>query len=224
MRTQQYHNAQIKARVKTLGLDQHITASTVPSFQQQTLAFYKAPPAQQPAQEQPKEKEDDGAEELLLDALIGDACGDNDALDQSMTVQQVFDQVQSLLSDKKLEYAARTFLDLSLLKQYTAQMLKKGVYQLNKFEASKLVAMSNHVENDGKTLARRIRALLCHFQTFGGLPAETRGGKRKGTSYLDNEDVFQACRAWLMMQELGTVTPLDFRAAVNTEILPRLLI
>jgi hypothetical protein len=103
-------------------------------------------------------------------------------------------------------------------------MLKKGIYYLDKYAASRLVAQSNHIENDGITLARRIKALLCHFQTFGGLPAETRGGKRRGTSYLDNEDVFQACRAWLIMQELGTVTPLDFRVAINTEILPRLLI
>jgi hypothetical protein len=114
----------------------------------------------------------------------------------------------------------RTFTDLSLLKQYSAQMLKKGQYYRNKFTASRLVAESNHPTNDGKTLAHRIRALFCHFQTFGGLPAETRGGKRKGTSYLNNEDVFQAYRAWLMMQELGTVTPLDFRVAINTEILP----
>jgi hypothetical protein len=55
-------------------------------------------------------------------------------------------------------------------------------------------------------------------------PAKTRGGKRRGTLYLDNEDVFQAYRAWLIMQELGTVTPLDFRVAINIEILPQLLI
>ena len=85
------------------------------------------------------------------------------------------------------------------------------------------MAQSNHVENDGKTLARRIRALLHHFQTFGGLPAETRGGKRKGLSYLDNEDVFQGCRAWLLQQEIGIVTPENFRVAINTEILPRLM-
>lgn len=80
------------------------------------------------------------------------------------------------------------------------------------------------MENDGKTLARRIRALFRHYQTFGGLPAETRGGKRTGASYLDNEDVFQACRAWLVSQELGTVTPDGFHRAINQEILPRLII
>jgi hypothetical protein len=87
-----------------------------------------------------------------------------------------------------------------------------------------LVAQSNYLENDGKTLARRIRAFFCHYQTFRGLPAETCGGKRNGRSYLDNKDVFQACQAWLTSQELGTVTPDNFRIAVNTEILPRLLI
>jgi hypothetical protein len=217
--------------VKKLGVDRHITLTKNPSFTQKKLAFYQPSVDKQPAalKEQPdtfvpKEKEDDGAEELLLDALIGEACGDDDILKEPMTIQEVFDRIQSLLSDKKLEYQPRTFFDLSVLKQYTAQMLKKGRYHLDRYAASRLVAQSNHLENDGTTLARRIRALFRHFQTFGGLPAETRGGKRKGASYLDNEDVFLACRAWLMMQEIGTVTPLDFRVAVNIEILPRLLI
>jgi hypothetical protein len=141
-----------------------------------------------------------------------------------MTYQEVFNSVQLHLANQKQAYAPRTISDLQLLKQYTAQLLKKGEYHLGRVAASQLVAQSNHLENDGKTLARRIRALFRHYQTFGGLPAETRGGKRNGRSYLDNEDVFQACRAWLTSQELGTVIPDNFCIAVNTEILPRLLI
>jgi hypothetical protein len=159
-----------------------------------------------------------------MDALIGEACGDDDMIEEPMSVQEVFIAVQSLLSDKKGLYAPRTFSDLSLLKQYTTQMLKKGEYHLGQYAASRLVAQSNHIENDGKTLACRIRALFRHFKIFGGLPAETRGGKRKGSSYLDNKDVFQAYRAWLLQQELRTVTPDNFRVAINTEILPRLII
>jgi hypothetical protein len=59
---------------------------------------------------------------------------------------------------------------------------------------------------------------------FSSLPIETQGGKRKGASYLDNEDVFQGCRAWLVLQELGTVTLNLFQHAINIEILPCLLI
>ena len=69
-------------------------------------------------------------------------------------------------------------------------MLKEGEHYLDKFVASRLVAQSNHLENDRKALARRIRALFKHYQGFRGLPAETRGGKRKGSSYLNNKDVF----------------------------------
>ena len=145
-------------------------------------------------------------------------------IEELMSIQEVFNTIQSLLSDKKGQYAPRTFFDLSLLKQYTAQMLKKGEYYLGQYAASRLVAKSNHVKNDGITLARRIRALFCHFQRFSGLLAKIKSGKRKGGSYLDNKDVFQACKAWLIMQELGIVTPLDFRVAINTEILPRLLV
>ena len=52
-------------------------------------------------------------------------------------------------------------------------MLKKGEYHLGQYAASKLVTQSNYTENDGKTLARKIRALFCHFKIFGGLLVET---------------------------------------------------
>jgi len=74
-------------------------------------------------------------------------------------------------------------------------MLKKGPYYLDKFAASKLVTQSNHIINDRKTLAYKIRALFRYYQTFRALPAKTRKGKRKGSSYLDNKDVFQGYKA-----------------------------
>jgi hypothetical protein len=83
-----------------LGLDRHITTSKVPSFKQQKIAFRKPPLKQQlPAlalevpEEVLEEKEDNGAEELLMDSLIGEACGDKDILEELMTVQEVFNSV-----------------------------------------------------------------------------------------------------------------------------------
>ena len=95
-----------------------------------------------------------------------------------MTYQEVFDSVQGHLLNKKQLYLPRIISDLQLLRQYTAQLLKKAPFNEGRAKASELVAKSNHLENDGKTLARRIRALFRHSQTFGCLPAETRGGKR----------------------------------------------
>ena len=69
-------------------------------------------------------------------------------------------------------------------------MLKKGEYYLGQYTASRLVAQSNYIENNRKTLDRRIRGLFRHFKTFRGLLAKTRRGKRKGSSYLDNKGVF----------------------------------
>jgi hypothetical protein len=92
-----------------------------------------------------------------------------------------------------------------------------------RIEASLLVAESNHPTGNGKTLARKIRALYLYYRTYGSLPLETRGGKQKNRSYLNNEDVFKACRAWLLAQKLATVTPKGFRHALNTQIMPRLL-
>jgi hypothetical protein len=87
-------------------------------------------------------------------------------------------------------------------------------------EASLLVTRNNHRLNDGLTLARRIRGLFNYYRQWHGFPLETRGDKRDGHSYLDNEDVFLACRAWLVSKELRTITPNDFHNAVNQEILP----
>jgi len=131
----------------------------------------------------------------LINALISKAYGDSDLLDIPLTDQEVFNHVKGLLFDKKAKYAPQTFLDLSLLRQYTTQLLKKGDYRLRRLAASKLIAQSNHIKNDKIALARKIKALLRHFKTFRGLLAKTRGGKRKGSSYLDNKDVFQACKA-----------------------------
>jgi hypothetical protein len=140
-----------------------------------------------------------------------------------MTYQEVLDDVDKKLAYDKDVYIPRMVADLHLLRQYTQQLLKPGLYRLGKIEASLLVARSNHRLSNGKTLARRIRALFNYYRQWHGVPLETRGGKRNGTSYLDNKDVFLACRAWLINQELGTVSPNDFFNAVNQEILPRLL-
>ena len=92
-----------------------------------------------------------------------------------------------------------------------------------RIEASLLVAESNHPTRDGKTLARKIRASFLYYRTHRSLLIETRGGKQQNRSYLDNEDVFRACRTWLLAQKLATITPKRFRYALNTEIMPRLL-
>jgi hypothetical protein len=173
--------------------------------------------------EQRLEDEDNRTNELLLDALIGNACGDDEALDVRMTYQEVLDDVDIKLAQIKDLYTPYIVADLHLLRQYTQQLLKPGQYRLGRIDASLLVASSNHRFNDGKTLARRIRGLFNYYRQWHGIPLEARGGKRDGISYLDNEDIFLACRTWLINQELGTISPNDFLNAVNQEILPRLL-
>ena len=174
-------------------------------------------------EEQRLEDKDDGTNELLLDALIGNACGDNEALDVRMTYQEVLDDVDIKLAQTKELYTPRVIANLYLLRQYTQQLLKLGQYRLGRVNASLLVASSNHRFNNGKTLARRIRGLFNYYRQWHGIPQETRGGKRDSASYLDNEDIFLACRTWLINQELGTISPNDFLNTINQEILPRLL-
>jgi hypothetical protein len=70
-------------------------------------------------EEQRLEDEDDGANELLLDALIRDAYGDNEALDVRMTYQEVLDDVDIKLARTDNPYTSRIVADLHLLRQYT---------------------------------------------------------------------------------------------------------
>jgi hypothetical protein len=73
--------------------------------------------------------------------------------------------------------------------------------------------------------------LARHYQVFGELLRENRGGRRKartgtaptqGASLLENEGVEAATRAWLTAQKIGTVTPAGLARALDDKILPSL--
>jgi hypothetical protein len=68
------------------------------------------------AKEQRLEDEDDGTNELLMDALIGNAYGDNEALDVRMTYQEVLDDVDIKLAETKDLYTPCIVADLHLLR------------------------------------------------------------------------------------------------------------
>jgi hypothetical protein len=67
-------------------------------------------------EEQRLEDQDDGANELLLDALIGNACRYDEALDVRMTYQEVLDDVDIKLVQTKDPYTSRIVADLYLLR------------------------------------------------------------------------------------------------------------
>ena len=74
-------------------MDRHITPTKVLSFHQTKLAFYQLLIKQQALLLVPilaliltlNDQDDDGLEELLIDALISEACGDSDLLDILLT-------------------------------------------------------------------------------------------------------------------------------------------
>jgi hypothetical protein len=113
--------------------------------------------------EQRLKDKDNKTNELLLDALIRTACGDNKALDVRMTYQKVLNDVDIKLAQTKELYTPRVIANLHLLQQYTQQLLKLGQYRLGRVDASLLVASSNYRLNDGKTLARRIKGLFNYY-------------------------------------------------------------
>src|SRR5271170_3467322 len=77
-------------------------------------------------------------------------------------------------------------------------------------EASTMMA-DIHEIGTGKWFARRIRSLARYYREHAQLPPEHRGGLRKITSRLYDNDVERAARTWLGQQKLGTVTPALFR-------------
>jgi hypothetical protein len=65
--------------------------------------------------------------------------------------------------------------------------------------------------------------MFLYYRIHGSLPLKYYGRKQANKSYLDNENVFAACRAWLLAQKITIVTPNDFRHVINIQIIPRLL-
>ena len=94
---------------------------------------------------------------------------------------------------------------------------------LGRIEASLEIARQWH-EGEGKHLARKVRALAWHYQVFEQLPAEKRGGRANALSPLKDERLQLAAHQWLMLQEVGQVTPQQFQHALNETILPALSI
>jgi hypothetical protein len=66
--------------------------------------------------------------------------------------------------------------------------------------------------------------MFFYYKTYRLLLLKGRGGKQANKSYLDNENVFAACRTWLLAQKLVTIVPNAFRHAISTNIIPRLLV
>ena len=67
-------------------------------------------------EEQRLKDKDNGTNELLLDALIGTACGDNEALDIRMTYQEVLNNMDIKLAQTKELYTLYIIADLHLLR------------------------------------------------------------------------------------------------------------
>jgi hypothetical protein len=161
--------------------------------------------------------------ELLLNSLIDDVINlTSESLITPRTYKKVLDSLKKQINNKHLLLLPRVRFKYSLIQQYVQNLLKKSPCQ-GRIKASLLVAKSNHLTGNGKTLACKIKALYLYYRTYGLLPLKTHSSKQKSRSYLDNKDVYKAYKAWLLAQKLATVTLKGFRHALNTQIMPRLL-
>ncbi|TFK63428.1 hypothetical protein BDN72DRAFT_882113 [Pluteus cervinus] len=126
-------------------------------------------------------------------------------------------QIEQDMKKKKSTYTASQRNQLLILRNFATLRLKgDGI-----MSASKQLARQFH-KGEGTHLARKIRSLARHYQTFEQLPDEKRGGARGKRSVLLDETVQTAAREWLGSQTAGSITPHAFQQALNEAILPSL--
>lgn len=134
-------------------------------------------------------------------------------------------EVRKQLDDIMRREKARHQIPFSQLRQY--QLLQEfanlRVKGRKAMEASFMMA-EIHKIGTGRWFARQIRSLARYYREHNQLPPEHRGGLRRISCRLYDDDVERAARAWLGEQKLGTVTPASFRTALNNEIFPNLSI
>jgi hypothetical protein len=73
-------------------------------------------------------------------------------------------------------------------------------------------------------MARHIRALARHYQTFEQLPIERRGGSANAHSWLHDEAVVKRTQEYLTALPTGKVTPRILQRALESTIFPNLSI
>jgi hypothetical protein len=77
-------------------------------------------------------------------------------------------------------------------------------------------------EGQGNWFARRVRSLARHYQLFGNLPRERRGGIRLARSWLHDEQVKLRALEYLRSVPAGKVTSAKFHKYINSSLFPEL--
>ena len=103
-----------------------------------------------------------GQSELLLDSLIGDAITLDLLFSTPNTYREVLTSLKQQINNKHLLLLPCVRFEYSLIQQYVQNLLKKSPRR-GRIKASLLVAESNYPTGNGKTLARKIRALYLYY-------------------------------------------------------------
>jgi hypothetical protein len=77
-------------------------------------------------------------------------------------------------------------------------------------------------KGSGDWFARRVRSLARHYQLFGQLPRERRGGARTSRSWLHDERVKVRVLEYLRNVPAGQVTPFALQKFINSSLFPEL--
>jgi hypothetical protein len=97
-----------------------------------------------------------------------------------------------------------------------ATLCLKGV---SRIQAGLEITQQWH-EEKGDWFARRVQSLARHYQLFGMLPCELRGGSQPARSWLHNEQVKIRVLEYLRNIPAGKVTPCALQKHTNSSLFP----
>ena len=126
-------------------------------------------------------------------------------------------QVKADLKKKNKTLPLSHLNQLFILSSFATLCLKGASW----IAASQQIAQQWH-DGDGVHMARRIRALARHYQTFEQLPMERRGGSANAHLWLHDETVKKRMRDYLTALPSGKVTPHGLQHALESTIFPDL--
>jgi hypothetical protein len=167
------------------------------------------------------------SQEASEEADVEEADDEGDGRTMEWVLNHIFKTKRFLLNKKKkggemktLDMQVRYIDDLTMLQCFIRTVLGGE----KRMKASMDVAKkfhSDYTKIKPVYLARRIRFRYEYYRIHLTLPVDSRGGRRDGTSLLDDERMFQACRTWLTEQDENNRTPENLAEFVNNDLLTR---
>ncbi|KAG1901493.1 uncharacterized protein F5891DRAFT_1187343 [Suillus fuscotomentosus] len=156
------------------------------------------------------EEAEDVDDETWEDELMLSAGGD---IMRFHDWSEMHKNIKSDLKKNSKSFSLAHINKLTILSNFETLCIK-GCSQI---QASIEIARQWH-KGEGIHFARKMQALVRHYQIFAQLPVEKQGGKANAHSWLHDEAVQACTRSWLTAQKVGSVTLKKLQHALTSAI------